>query len=406
LGSQLLRRSLGLGFLLLAGWVLIPSFWVISSIQAVVNAPVVGVHASIEGTVTPVAMDVGQAVRAGQALLRIDNELVDQGPMERLKTEEVALSDRIEVLRRHHHALGQLKEELIASTKAYQAALVSRLEQELSAARLAAASAEAVSRLRGYEKGQLGRLVSRNSASELEDITARYSAEAAVHGAGQAKSVAGRLDVELGAAREGVYVGSGGGLTDVPYSGQRLHEVMIRQAGLEADIQEMSVRRTAVIRDLSYEKRRVERLLSQTVQAPSDGVVWRRHVTTGTRVGGPAPVLLHLVNPDEIFIDALVAERYAGFIHVGDRVRVKFIGLNEEAEAVVKQIMGRSGSWDDELLATEVLTAGKRDVHIILTIDKPGRQLALEEYRLGHPVEVIFGNQWEFLRYLVSRPLH
>jgi multidrug resistance efflux pump len=398
-------RALGLGFLALASVVLVPSFWSITSNRAVVNAPVVGVHAPIEGIVTPKAMAVGQAVRAGQILLRIDNGLLDQGPLEKLRTEEVVLSERIAALRDYHAALGLLKADLAASVEAYQAATLLRLEQEMAAAQHAAASAEAVSKLRAYEDTLSTRLASTKSISQQDGIAARHKVEESLHSAGQGKAVVQRLEVELAAARKGVYVGAGDGRADVPYSKQRLHEVLIRQAELKSSIQELSARLGATKRELSREEQRVQQQGSQEVRAPSDGIVWRRHVNTGTRVAGPAPVLLDLVNPDEIFIDALVTERYAGFIRVGDKVRIKFIGSDEAAGGVVKQILGRSGSWDHRLLAAEVLPADKREVHVIVTFEDAGHGTDLEQYRLGHPVEIAFGNQMGFLRYLLARTL-
>jgi multidrug resistance efflux pump len=398
-----LRRVLGLGGLVLAAWVVVPSFWSITSTQAVVNAPVVGVHAPIEGTVTPAAMDVGQAVKAGQPLLRIDNDLIDQGPLEKLRTEEAGLSERIAALRKHHAALAKLKAEFAKSAGDYQTASLLRIERELAAARQASASADALSSAKAYEKNQVARLLRSKSISDLEWTTALHTAEAAAHKAKEAKEVAARLEAELAAARKGVYVGTGDGRADVPYSRQRLHEVLMKQIDLEASIQELTLRHTEVGRQLRSEERRVRRHASHTVRAPADGLVWRRHVNTGTRVAGNAPLLLHLINPNELFIDALVHEKYAGYIRPGDKVRIKFIGSDDEAAGVVKHVLGRTLAWEERLLAAEVPPAGQREVHVIVLFEAMPCGTDLEEYRVGRPVEVVFGNQADFLRWFFTR---
>src|ERR1043165_5411247 len=81
--GRLSRHVLGLGLLALGAWVLLPTFWGVTSTQATVNAPVVGIHAPIEGTVSSPScrfdeIGIGQRVSAGQLLLRIDNDLFDE----------------------------------------------------------------------------------------------------------------------------------------------------------------------------------------------------------------------------------------------------------------------------------------------------------------------------------------
>jgi multidrug resistance efflux pump len=402
--ARLVRLTLGLAFLILIAWVIAPACWYITSTQAVVNAPVVALHAPVDGRVTPEAIIIGQAVQAGEPLLRIDNDLIDRGPLEKLRTEEAALSERITALRKHLASLGQLKAKLTSSTSAYQVASLQRIEHELAAARQEAASAEALAKLQHYEVDLNARLGIK-MASEQETVRARQNALAATAKVTETKEIVAKLETELAAAHKGVFVSTGDGRADVPYSTQRIHEVLLKEIDLESTIQELVVRRSQVASQLRTEEQYVKRRMRQIVRAPVDGIVWRRYAHDGTWVSSQKPLLLQLIKPKELFIDALVSEKYAGYIEPGASVRIKFIGSDAETSGVVQHVLGRSMAWDDKLLAADVPVADKGQIHVIVTFAEIPSMAGLKDCHVGHPVEVVFGNQGDFWSQLVARIL-
>jgi multidrug resistance efflux pump len=356
-------------------------------------------------------MAIGQKVKAGQPLLRIENDLIDEAPLEKLRMEAEGLAERIAAMRKHLVALDRLKDEFERSANDYHLFSVNRLEHELEAARQASASADALFKIHSYKREQEQRLASSKSTTGLDLTKAWHNADSAGHKAKQTYEMVAKLEAELAAVRKGVYLGAGDGRADVPYSKQRIHDVRLKQIDIEATIQELMVRHAAVARQLRGEEQRVRQRTSHTVHAPTDGIIWRRHVNVGTRVagqaytqGGSAPsILLHLVNVKELFIDAVVHEKYAGYIHTGDRVRIKFVGSEDEAEGVVKHVMGRGLAWDETLLAAEPPQADKREIHVLVAFSEMPQNPELEQYRIGHPVEVIFGDHGSFAQHLLSR---
>lgn len=400
-----IRVGLGLGLLGVSGWLLLswllsPSVWNITSSQAVVNARIMALHSPIEGAIATPPPAVGKAVEAGSVLVEINNPLVDNSRREELKTEATSLDERVAALKKQHEVLETLKNKLADSARRYQEAAVRRLEKQVAEAKSTAAAADAFLRQRRYKKDQLSKLYEGQGASQVEMVTARLAAEAAQNKADQANLTVRRLTDELESVRQGNYIGPGDGRNDVPYSMQRMHEIDIRQQDIQAKIQEFAARAAQVQKQLRIEGERLERQACCRLKAPIDGIVWRRPLTSGGTVTRQMPVL-ELLDAADIFVDALVSEKYFGDIHPGDKVTIKLIGSHAEVAGTVRDVLGKVALADDRTLAAEVPKLGKHEIHVIVTFDDgPPRSDNFHPHHIGQPVEVRFTSSAGFLRQL------
>ncbi len=400
-----IRVVLGWVLLLLSGWLVLswllsPALWNITSSHAVVNARIMILHSPIEGTIEAPPPAVGKAVEAGSVLVEIHNPLVDNSRCEELKTEAASLDERVAALKRQHAVLGSLKESLADSTRRYQEAAVRRLETQIAEAKSTAAAAEAFLKQRRYKKDQMTGLLGDKGATQAEVVTARLAAEAAQNKVDQANLTVRRLSDQLEAVRQGNYIGSGDGRNDVPYSMQRMHEVDIHQQEIQAKIQEFAARANQVQKQLRIESERLERQGCCRLKAPLDGIVWRRPLAGGSTVTRQTPVL-ELLDASDIFVDALVGEKYFGEIHPGDKVAIKLIGSHAEVAGTVRDVLGKVALADDRTLAAEAPKLGKHDIHVIVSFDEgPPRSDNFHPYHIGQPVEVRFTSSAGFLRQL------
>jgi multidrug resistance efflux pump len=406
-GALLRRRiriGLGMGLLLVSGWILLswvisPSIWNITSSQAVVNAHIMTLYSPIEGTVTTPPPTVGKAVAADSYLVEITNPRVDNSRREELKTEAASLEQRVAALKKQNAVLETLKSKLADSARRYQEALVRRLEKQVAEAKSTAAATDAFLQQRRYKRDQISRLYGeRGGVSQSEIVTVKLAAEAAQRKAEQAHLAVRRLTDELESVRKGNYIGPGDGRNDVPYSMQRMHEIAIRQQDIEAKIQEFEARSAQVQKQLRIEGERVERQGGCELKAPIDGIVWRRPLAGGATVTRQTPVL-ELLDASDIFVDALVSEKHFGDIRPGDKVIIKLIGSHAQVCGTVRDVLGKVALIGDTTLAAEVPKLGKHEIHVIVTFDDgPPRSDNFHPYHIGQPVEVRFTTSATFLK--------
>jgi multidrug resistance efflux pump len=369
--KRLIRPAMGIGLLGLALWALLPLLIDVRSTQAVVNAPVVTLRSPIDGTVTFLCQTAsGAKVSANTALFRVANSLADDDRLDVLKDEQAHLAARIDGLRRQQASLVALREKLTATVRKYEEARLRTLEVERAEARARVDAAEAVRKQRNSEEDQIDRLQSSHSVSTQDTVAVHFAADAAQHTVVQAQKNMENIDTQIRALRDGVHIGPGDGRNDLPYSAQRLHELSFRIEEVGAALGQDEAKLAQLRRHLLAEEKRTAGRSKFTTTAPADWIVWRRHVTSGAPIKADSP-LVDMIDPAEIFIDAVINERNLTRIRPGDKARVRIAGSDKERTAVVRQVIGRTLPWPDRLLAVESTPHDRQEVHVILSFCEP-----------------------------------
>jgi hypothetical protein len=399
--KQMIRMALGAGLLVLTLWALIPLFIDVRSMQAVVNAPIVTLRSPIDGTLTFQCQTAcGASPGANSLLFDVKNPLADDGRLDVLKDEQALLDARVEGLSRQLAGLTDLRENLIVAARKYQEARLRTLELEREGAMSLVKAAQAIEKQRENEKDMYIRLKPSGAASTQEADAARYTAEAALHSAAQAQKNVENLEEQIRALRDGVHVGQNDGRNDLPYSAQRLHEISFRMEEIKAALHQDQAKLDHLKRHIQAEEERLARRTSFTATASADWVVWRQHAISGTAIKADSP-LLDLIDPAEIFIDAVVYEKNLNRIRPGDTARVRLAGSDKEWTAVVKQVLGRTLPWPDRLLAAESVPTVRQESHVILSFKAPlSDGKGSVSVPVGLPAEVTFVSSRDLLKKL------
>jgi hypothetical protein len=389
--KRVIRPVMGAGLLGLAAWALGPLLFGVHAVQAVVNAPVVTLRSPIDGTLTFLCRTVsGARVTANTPLLTVNNSLADDDRLDALKDEQALLAARIGGLRKQHASFLALRESLAATVRKYDDARLRTLELERDGARALVNAAEAVKKQRDSEEEQINQLQSSHSVSSQDAVAVRFATDAAQHSVVQAQKSVESLEEQIRALRGGVHVGSGDGRNDLPYSAQRLHELSVRIEEVNAALGQDEAKLAQLRRHIAAEEKRLAGRSTFTARAPADRIVWRRHMVSGASIKADSP-LLDVIDPAEVFIDAVLYEKNLKHVQPGTTARVRIAGCDKEWKAVVRQVTGHNLPWPDRLLAVDSVGLDKQDVHVILSFSEPfsGVEGGVS-MPIGLPAEVTF----------------
>ena len=192
---------------------------------------------------------------------------------------------------------------------------------------------QAVKKQRNSEEEQISRLQSSHSVSTQDAVAVHFAADAAQHTVVQAQKSVENMEEQIRALRDGVHVGPGDGRNDLPYSAQRLHEIGFRMEEIRAALRQDEAKLAQLRRHIAAEEKRLAGRSRFTATAPADRIVWRRHVVSGAPIKADSP-LLDMIDPAEIFIDAVIYEKDLSRVRPGDKARVRIAGSDKERKAV------------------------------------------------------------------------
>ncbi len=350
LARRLVRPAVGIALLVLAFSALLPLFFDLRSIQAVVNAPLITLRSPIDGMVNFRCPTVsGAKAQANKPLFEIKNTLADENRLDDLKDEQALLAARAASYRQQLRDLGVLRESLSASARKYQEARLRMLEAECAEAKARIESAKVVEKQRNAEKDQIAQLQGSHSVSNLDAGAAEFAAEAAHHGVVQAQKNAEILEEQIRSLRDGVHVGPGDGRNDLPYSAQREHELSFRIEEIKVALQQDEAKLAQLERHIRSEKKSQARRAVFESTVPNEAVVWRRYVSGDTSIKADSP-LLDLIDPAEVFIDAVIYETDMSRVSIGDTARVRLAGSKKNGRRLSDRCsdavcLGPIGCW-------------------------------------------------------------
>jgi multidrug resistance efflux pump len=307
-----------------AGWLLAPTLLFRTSVRATITAPAVVVRIHQEGVVHGTPPAVGTAVTAGQTLFEIQPAAPDGRPSERIRAEIESIRRTANALTAQIAELDGVKTTLSRHFSEYREARTAQAEKQ--AAEQAARVNQAAARLKTAETEHRmqKRLSTRGASSEIELTRAENAMFEARHELEVARHAAARHELQLDAARRGLFVGEADGGQDRVASRQRCDEIEIQQAGLRARLRELEGR----LRELDIRLDSEERYLAscrRPIVAPINGVVWSSTLAPGSEVDAGSTAL-EIVDPTRLTIEALFKESDAERIRPGEAVEARLLG--------------------------------------------------------------------------------
>jgi multidrug resistance efflux pump len=384
--------SIGLCALVAAAYLVGPTLFVPSTSRAMINARLVNVRAPYPGEVAEVAVKTGDAVTAGQPLLRVEQPHPDQRPLAKLRLEGAALARRVESLTTQHYKLDNQHRELLSSLDAYRKFYADRLEHKLTEARGAHEAAKAKRQVSERQYARQLKLLDAGTGS-VEDkqlIEAQLALDRGLEE--QSCAIVKQHEAELTALGKGVFLGSRDGSHGLPYQRQRVDELAVMTAEVETELATAREQLEQNARQVKVETDLLAARTSQQVKAPIDGLVFRRLADAGTHIENKAPVM-QLVDPQQVFVEAVVGRRDFQAIQAGDPVRIRLDGAWTWFDG---RVAHKRGLWSDraaegEFAATLPPASKDGDYRVVITMDQPPRKAsACNCYLVGTRVEVSF----------------
>lgn len=267
-----------------------------ASADAVINAPVTTIRAPIAGTLTSQRRPLGSAVKSGEPLGSLQDQLVDGIRLDDLTRERAAALAEVARIRQSKEAVRGALEVATERTRSYTR---ERLRQ-LDAAARSSASLKELAESRMDAQPSLNSHVSPRIA-ELEQEDARQRALAA--------------DIELEAARQGVFLGDA--YNDAPFSEQRSADLSLRLSLLEAELKSAEASAAAIDERISAERLRINRLGSAELLSNVDGRVWEVLAVSGEVLQRGQDVF-RLIDCEAAIVTLSVSEGVYNRLQLGD----------------------------------------------------------------------------------------
>lgn len=325
------RLILGLIAIVVALWIIVGEQMSGASADAVVNAPLVTVRATVAGNLSVPSRQLGARTAEGEVIASIKDPIVDRIQLDDLLMEarlEEATRAQIEALLAETEAS---RDALLERTQIFRARRLEELRTRLSHAetRLAILEASGAPADEGQER----------LLDVVEQGTERLPGEPRLDGLvlDHARERVEVLKIALRAAEENVFLGDG--YNDSPNAEQRAVELASEIAALQTRLTEAENRVAAVGERVDRERLRVNGLTGGEIRSPVTGLLWEVLEADGVNVQRGDP-LLRLLDCQATMVTASVTERVYNSLAVGDAARFRLGGSSTVYDATVARLAG------------------------------------------------------------------
>ncbi|WP_353646661.1 HlyD family efflux transporter periplasmic adaptor subunit [Mesorhizobium sp. WSM2239] len=404
---RFIRIAVGILLLIAGVLALLPRITGHSSLDGTINARFAVIAAPIEGTVLQTPPKTGMNLPASAALLTIRNERVNRAVETSLLADLETTRDRVRALEAQRRELEQLRDSLRQRFNAYSEAMIDSIDQQIAVSRERIAMLEARREATAAELRRYSTLVARGVMSQSNVEEAQATEIAAAAEVVVEKLTLKRLERQLGAMRDGVFLGEG--QNDVPYSHQRLDELTMQIAALDAAAKENRTRQEQIANQLAEEVRRNHSLERAVMNMPFDGVIWRNNVVAGANVVA-GNELVRVLDCRDLFVDILVPEVDFDQIYPRRVAEVRIFGTDRVISGQVLSVRGNSANVEEPTLAATPPSGTGRNARIRVALAKSNVNADYANFcHVGRSVQVRFrmrsfriGNWLERLWFSIS----
>ena len=367
-----LKTLLGLALVAAVGYAPVQRLAQPSSVEAIVNARVITLRSPIEGEVQagPAARDAGAALAQGDVLFRVADPRADRARVDDL-ARQLALTrnDRPRLAARLESARALLA-DLTEQTRAFRDARVRQLQARRDALLANAAAARARSLEATAMLARANRLASQGAGTAVQVDLASRDCEVAAQDAVAAERQVDANDVELDAARRGVFVGDS--YNDRPTSAQRADDARQQVVDLEQALTENDRRAVRLSQDLADEQRRAAELSSAEIVAPAPGSVWEALTAPGEQVRR-GQELARVLDCSGALVTATVGEAVYNRLRVGSPARFRPRDGGDDLAATVISLTGSSTTPANFAIEPAALARGAYHVAVSVPSLAAGR---------------------------------
>ena len=295
--------------------------------DAVINARLAVIRAPIDGVATASVTTPGSAMKAGEAVGRVEDLLADDARLAQLQREVSATALERDSLTRRLSDLERARGEAEAQAEAYRVGRVRQLELRIDEARANLAAAAAREADAKAAAGRGAALHARGFQSDEAQDKARHAQEVEEQGAIAARKRLDTLGVELDAARSGTFLGDS--YNDAPSSLQRARELSLRITETQNALDEKTRKTGTLQSELASEQERLAAHSKAALAAPVEGRLWTVQAAPGEFVRKGQEILT-VLDCSTVMVTASVSDRDYNELHLGDPVRFRVSGTDRD----------------------------------------------------------------------------
>jgi multidrug resistance efflux pump len=368
--SRRARLGLALLFITLSAWAFVPYIAYRIAPSAFINAELIRVTAPIAGRLTQDLPRKGEFIAKPEKVNLIESIAPDRRHLLDLEHQYATAKGSAELARAQLAEITMADAELEKRTAAYRAGMVDRLGHEAEEANAEKLGCLAEVKQRRDVGSRMEALAKSGTVSQIRTAEALASQEATSTRCGMADARLRRLEIELNAARNGVFLRDGS--NDVPYSQQQRDRLMLRRQELQTQLLQDTSQLDRVDAEISEERGRLAQVGHYDLAMPISHIVWSVAASPGSAVT-EGQTLLDFADCGRRFVAVELPERDFEQIKAGDSAKVRLIGSNEWTNGKVRQVRGSAARSDERLLAAQVPApnAGNITVEVAISENLP-----------------------------------
>jgi multidrug resistance efflux pump len=404
------RLGLALFFITLSVWAFVPYIAYRIAPSAFINAELVRVTAPIAGRLTEKLPRKGEFISKSGKVTLIEAIAPDRRHFLDLDRQHATAKQSAELARAQLAEITVADSELVKRIEAYQLGMVGRLGHEVEEADAEKSGCLAEANQRRDVGSRMEALSKSGTVSQIRTAEALATQEATSTRCRMAHARLQRLEIELNAARTGVFLRDGS--NDVPYSQQQRDRLLLRRQELQTQLLQDASRLDRLADEISEERGRLAQVDHYDLPTPTSHIVWSVAASPGSAVT-EGQTLIDFADCGRRFVAVELPERDFEQIKAGDPAKVRLIGSNEWSEGSVRQVRGSAARSDERLLAAHVPApnAGNITVEVAMsgdTVTAGGNSFCnigrLAEVRFGRPLFRIAEGYIRIWRWLTLSP--
>lgn len=349
--SRLFRVALALVLIALSAWAFMPYITYRIAPSAFVNAELLRVAAPIGGQLAQGLPRKGDFIEHPVTVGLIKSLSPDRHHLRDLDREYAVAEEHAALARKQLEEVAAADSELEKRVHAYRDGMIKRLGNEIAESEAEKTGCLAEARQRQDVGSRMEQLVQAGSASQIRSAEAQAVQEATLTRCEMAEARWRRLQGELAAARDGLFLHDGA--NDVPYSQQQRDRLLLRRQELQTLVLDGGARSQQLAAEIKEEQDRVDRLSRADLSLPQAHVVWSVAASPGSTVT-EGQTLLDLADCAHRFVAVELPERDFEQIKAGEAAYIRLIGSDDWNRGEVRQVRGSAARADDRLLAAQV----------------------------------------------------
>ena len=357
--------------------------------EAYVNAPLIRVTSPIAGNVAQQLPDPGGYIADARPMRLVTARSADSDALRALLGQEAALKAGQALANAQLAELQRADLRLADRSRKFERASVRRLAAGTAAARADALACRAEATDADAQLRRVTALGAKGFASNATIDRARAAADAA---GARCTALAARVELsadEAGAARSGMYLGSG--TMDTPYAEQQRDRLMLRRQELETIVVEATARRLDLASRIAAAQRQLEAASAYDVTLPSRSTVWSLLASPGASVI-PGSALLEVADCSRRFVEVKLPERQTESVLPGQAVKVRLIGADAWELGRVVGTMGAAARRDVAMVAAVNADRDPRLFTVQIALPPPPAAAVSRHCDIGRLAEVRFPN--------------